>query len=431
MVLDEDVNGFKANRKKNNAGQGKKKGKKNKNAPVIPTWDPMEPYNPVRPNDYYEYKEWIRQERRERRKRLEEERVQVERKRYRSNSYSDSEYSHSDDDERPRKSARWEDEDRYQNDKQDVKMSSSTPIVVDPSLTGDEAYARRLALSQGVSAVAAAPAPPPPTLEVNDDAYLPRLAINPSQGADGVSSPDPEPPSLSFNPFAPPSVPPPPAAISPLASGSATNPEFEARVKNSREAAAAVAARLAKLAALAPPEGSAVEEASAKAEEKCGLGSDGSGILNALTVEKVEKGKEGKKAAGGKPKAGAGRGKIVNDNEDAKAREDRERFGEPSRVVVLTNMVGPDDVDDEELREEIGDECAKNGTVERVLVHLVQPLQTNPDDAVRIFVLFSGPVAAWKTVRELDGRYFGGRTVRARYFPEEQFRRFDLDFPLA
>ncbi len=97
-------------------------------------------------------------------------------------------------------------------------------------------------------------------------------------------------------------------------------------------------------------------------KEGQGLGAAADGIVNALHVQQASHGKGNKQKQGGNSGSGGSKGigvgskmgKIINDNEDAKTREDKERFGEPSRVVVLTNMVGPEDLEDEDLREEIG-----------------------------------------------------------------------------
>ncbi|OCH89083.1 hypothetical protein OBBRIDRAFT_836071 [Obba rivulosa] len=547
MILDEDVNGFKAQRGGKKGGGGKK-GRKHKKNIMVAIWDPSEQYDPMRPNDYNEYKIWKRHDREERRKRiLAEKRHAEERKRSRRDSdYTDSDGSGSDD-ERPRKTGRFEDREDWRDETEDYDRprglgsapmgtgGGPPPAAVDLNLTGDEVYQRRLAMSQGfrpaaapasappqasatpepvlpltiptpVATVAApvpsfappppsfissgplgkpslaftadddddveipglsgsatptfAPAPPPaapPAVETGEEAYLRRLVMSQSRSPPpSAAFRESTPPGLAYNPFAPPaSVPLPPASAPGLS---------EDKIRSSREAAAAIAAKLARLApppgsgtppgsstASPEPSGSIVEAPSGPSrrpdphgfaarlmakwghKEGQGLGADGSGIVHALTVEQIAAGKsKGQKGSqGGKGvQIGSKMGKIVNMNEDAKSREDRERFGEPSRVVLLTNMVGMEDVYDEDLRDDIGDECSKNGTVERVLVHPVDPPPSNPEEAVRIFVLFAGPVGAWKTVRELDGRFFGGRTVRARYFPEALFARCEFNTPL-
>ena len=62
-----------------------------------------------------------------------------------------------------------------------------------------------------------------------------------------------------------------------------------------------------------------------------------------------------------------------------------------SRVLCLKNMVGSEEVD-EQLQEEIEEECSKYGDVENVIIY--QERQSEDEDAeivVKIFVEFGHP----------------------------------------
>jgi splicing factor 45 len=162
-----------------------------------------------------------------------------------------------------------------------------------------------------------------------------------------------------------------------------------------------------------------------------GLGVDGSGIKHALSAEHTNP--VVSKKGSGWTQAKTAQGKLVNLNENERAKADKERFGEPSRIVCLRNVVGsPAEVDDD-LPGEMADECNNYGcgfiigsssnaarrtkpprsysVVERVLIHHVMPPPPNPVDAIRIFIVFSGLAGAWRCVKELDGRFFAGHEV--------------------
>ncbi|KAL1130333.1 hypothetical protein AAG570_013271 [Ranatra chinensis] len=96
----------------------------------------------------------------------------------------------------------------------------------------------------------------------------------------------------------------------------------------------------------------------------------------------------------------------------------------PSKVVLLRNMVGPGEVD-QDLEPEVRDECnGKYGDVVNVLIYELP--NVNPDDAVRIFVEFKRIESAIKAVVDLNGRFFGGRQVRAGFYSAEKFEALDL-----
>ncbi|EFN88247.1 splicing factor 45 [Harpegnathos saltator] len=96
----------------------------------------------------------------------------------------------------------------------------------------------------------------------------------------------------------------------------------------------------------------------------------------------------------------------------------------PSKVVLLRNMVGPGEVDDD-LEPEVKDECnTKYGDVARVIIHEV--MEAAAEEAVRIFVEFKRIESAIKAVVDLNGRFFGGRQVKAGFYSSEKLDNLQL-----
>ena len=202
--------------------------------------------------------------------------------------------------------------------------------------------------------------------------------------------------------------------------------------------------------------------------EGTGIGARGDGLVHALSTEHVAKPTDPNKilskrqlvkqrvaAANAKKRkwvqAPSARGRIVDANAEARAQEEREKVGDASRIVCLIGMVESEDDVDEEMPEEIGEECSKFGIVERVVLHMVEPPPVEPSECLRVFVVFSGMAGAWRAIKEMDGRFFGGRKIvsgsdsiwyiirreratlksqKAAYFPEDRFESGDRDGPL-
>ncbi|CAG8543962.1 2172_t:CDS:2 [Acaulospora colombiana] len=146
-----------------------------------------------------------------------------------------------------------------------------------------------------------------------------------------------------------------------------------------------------------------------------GLGKNEQGISEPLTVQKTVKGS----------------GYIVNTSSNLTAKLDVKSKSEPvPKIHVILNLmfvkVGPGEVDDT-LQDETADECnEKYGTVERCLIFEVPHGKLPDDQAVRIFVKFADQVAALKAKKDLNGRFFGGRAVSAKFFDEARFEKLDL-----
>lgn len=110
----------------------------------------------------------------------------------------------------------------------------------------------------------------------------------------------------------------------------------------------------------------------------------------------------------------------------------------PTKVIMLRNMVGRGEVDPE-LEPEVREECSKFGEVTSCLIYelnegllngkrlqCIRSVQAPDDQAVRIFVEFSRVESAIKAIIDLNGRYFGGRVVKGVFYNLDQFKKMEL-----
>ncbi|XP_045899141.1 splicing factor 45-like [Micropterus dolomieu] len=86
-------------------------------------------------------------------------------------------------------------------------------------------------------------------------------------------------------------------------------------------------------------------------------------------------------------------------------------------------MVGRGEVD-EDLEGETKEECEKYGKVVKCVIFEIA--EVLDDEAVRIFLEFERVESAIKAVVDLNGRYFGGRVVKACFYNLDKFRVLDL-----
>ena len=97
----------------------------------------------------------------------------------------------------------------------------------------------------------------------------------------------------------------------------------------------------------------------------------------------------------------------------------------PTRVLLLRNLTGPGEVDGD-LEDEVAEECERFGAVVRVVIFEVTDAGFPAPEAVRIFAEFVEAESAERCRAEMDGRFFGGRTVRAMSYDEDKFFANDL-----
>ncbi|KUI72889.1 hypothetical protein VM1G_08577 [Cytospora mali] len=272
--------------------------------------------------------------------------------------------------------------------------------------TGDDAFARRLALS-GMALLpptnSPTPPPPPPTEEAVGGATIARAPVRyeaPTQPPPATEHDDEDDDMDIDNVDLPPT-------LGLGASNDETMTDADAPRTN-RPGQKGFAQRL--MSKYGWTAGS-------------GLGANSSGIVNPLQV-KVEKRRKRPDAEGGGFAEPGNRAKIIGgktapSTNTTAADKDKGKFGPMSEVVVLQNMLeGMENLQEEiesGLGQEIGEECGeKYGRVERLYIDV---------EGRQVFIKFTDQVSALRAVNALEGRVFNGNMIAARFWDTEKFER--------
>ncbi|OTB16597.1 hypothetical protein K445DRAFT_316872 [Daldinia sp. EC12] len=378
-------------------GGRKKKKKKTEEVPVETDWDEI--YDPSRPTNVDEY---LRSD----------ERIREVRE-WKDLLYKHKRRDGDNDDDYKRGSWDSEDEDRAPVQNQFAPPDSysfappppSPPRAMIPDdKTGDDAYARRLAMSQGnvpppPRSPTPPPPPPPPPSSVPPEpetATISRAPVRYTQPEQSPAPPDPDAMDEDEDEYVPPEA------------GSRETPEQQ-RNSNKKSRDKGFAARL--MAKYGWSKGQ-------------GLGAESSGILQPLRVE-VEKRKKKSDAEGGGWVGPGGRGRIIGSKtggtpqSESSSGSGGSKFGAMSNVVVLRNMLeGMEDLQAEMesgLGQEIGEECGdKYGRVERLYIDI---------EGRRVYIKFTDQVSALRAVNALDGRIFAGNTIQPQFYDVDKFEQ--------
>ena len=105
--------------------------------------------------------------------------------------------------------------------------------------------------------------------------------------------------------------------------------------------------------------------------------------------------------------------KLMRGNEDLLA--------QPSKVMLLLNMV--DEVD-EDLEDEVKEECGKYGAVSKVVIH--QEDGESGNLVVKIFVEFLDHKDTEKAISAFEGRFFAGNVIKAATYDQQRFNNRDF-----